>query len=85
MVHSGRLMHFIPVDGVYTYFRYSDAGTVMVMMNSGKDEKAVDMSRFAERLAGFSSGVEVVSGASIPDLKSVKIPGRTAWVVELKR
>ncbi len=85
VVHSGRLMHFIPVDGVYTYFRYSDAGTVMVMMNSGKDEKAVDMSRFAERLAGFSSGVEVVSGASIPDLKSVKIPGRTAWVVELKR
>ena len=83
-LHSGKLMHFIPEVGVYTYFRYSGAGTVMVMMNSGKDEKTVDMARFAERTLGFSSGVEVVSGASV-DLKSVRIPGRTAWVVELKR
>ena len=82
-LHSGKLMQFIPVDGVYTYFRYSDAGTVMVMLNSGKDEKAVDMARFAERTAGFSSGMDVVSGAGV-DLKSVRIPGRTAWVVELR-
>jgi hypothetical protein len=78
-------MQFIPDAGVYTYFRYSDQGTVMVMMNSNKDEKPVDMARFAERLAGFSSGVEVTSGAAISDLKTLKIPGRTAWVVELKR
>ena len=83
-LHSGKLMHFIPDAGVYTYFRYSDAGTVMVMMNSNKDEKTVDCGRFAERLKGFSSGVEVTSGAVVSDLKSVKIPGRTAWVVELK-
>jgi glycosidase len=85
-LHSGKLMHFIPNEGVYTYFRYNDAGeTVMVMMNSNKDEKTVDMARFAERLRGFSSGVEVTSGAAVSDLKSVKIPARTAWVVELKR
>ncbi len=83
-LHSGKLMHFIPEAGVYTYFRYSDAGTVMVMMNSNKEEKTVDTSRFAERLNGFSSGVEVVSGASL-NLKSVKIPGRTACVVELRK
>jgi glycosidase len=83
-LHAGKYMHFIPNEGVYTYFRYSDAGTVMVMMNSGKDEKTVDMARFAERLDGFSSGVEITTGAVINDLKSVKIPGRTAWVVELK-
>lgn len=82
---SGKLMHFIPDAGVYTYFRYSDAGTVMVMMNPNKDEKTVDCARFAERLKGFSSGVEVVSGAAVADLKSVKIPGRSAWVIELKK
>ena len=84
-LHAGKYMHFIPDAGVYTYFRYSDAGTVMVMMNSGKEEKSVDMTRFAERLNGFSSGVEITSGAAIADLKTVKIPGRTAWVVELKK
>ncbi|MDO7873418.1 glycoside hydrolase family 13 protein [Hymenobacter sp. ASUV-10] len=85
VVHAGKLMHFIPQDGVYTYFRYDETGTVMVMMNSGKDEKTVDMARFAERLRGFSSGVDVMTGAVVSDLKSVKVPGRTAWVVELRK
>ncbi|OGX85673.1 alpha-amylase [Hymenobacter glacialis] len=85
VLHSGKLMQFIPDAGVYTYFRYSDAGTVMVMMNSGKDEKAVDLTRFAERLNGFTSGVEVTSGAALADLRKLKIPGRTAWVVELRK
>ena len=84
-LHAGKLMQFIPDQGVYTYFRYSDEGTVMVMMNSNKDEKTVDMARFAERLNGFSSGVEVTTNQALTDLKTVKIPGRTAWVVELKR
>ena len=84
VLHSGKLMHFIPDAGVYTYFRYSDAGTVMVMMNSNKEEKAVDMSRFAERLKGFSSGTEVTTGMALSDLSKVTIPGRTAWVVELR-
>ncbi|WP_310394771.1 glycoside hydrolase family 13 protein [Hymenobacter sp.] len=84
-LHSGQLTQFIPAEGVYTYFRHSDAGTVMVMMNSSKDEKTVDTGRFAERLAGFSSGQEVTSGAVLADLKTMKIPGRTAWVVELRK
>ncbi|SHI46480.1 Glycosidase [Hymenobacter daecheongensis DSM 21074] len=86
VLQSGKLMQFIPDQGVYTYFRYNDQGeTVMVMMNSGKDEKTVDMARFAERLSGFNSGVEITSGAAVADLKSVRIPGRMAWVVELRK
>jgi glycosidase len=86
VLHSGKLMHFIPDAGVYTYFRYNEQGeAVMVMMNSNKDEKTVDTARFAERLAGFSSGQDVVSGTVLSDLKSLKIPARTAWVVELRK
>ncbi|UOQ74945.1 cyclomaltodextrinase C-terminal domain-containing protein [Hymenobacter cellulosilyticus] len=57
----------------------------MVMMNSNKDSKTVDMVRFAERLNGFSSATEVTTGATVADLKSVQIPARTAWVLELKK
>ena len=84
-LHAGKYQHFIPEAGVYTYFRYSEAGTVMVMLNAGKDERVVDGARFAERLSGFSSGVEVTTGAAVADLRSFRVPGRTAWVVELKR
>ncbi|ALW84220.1 alpha-amylase [Hymenobacter sedentarius] len=86
VLSSGKLMQFIPQDGVYTYFRYNDAGEcVMVIANNTKDAKKVDGTRFAERFAGFTSGQEVVSGATISDLKTLQVPAHTAWVVELRK
>ena len=70
---------------MYTYFRYDDNACVMVIANNTKDEKKVDGARFAERTNGFSSGVEVVSGAIVNDLKTLRVPAHTAWVVELRR
>jgi len=86
VLSSGKLMQFIPQDGVYTYFRYNEGGEcVMVIANNTENAKQVDGTRFAERTAGFSSGVEVVSGAVITDLKKLQVPAHTAWVVELRR
>ena len=85
VLSSGKLMQFIPQEGVYTYFRYMDTECVMVIANNTKDEKTVDGARFAERTAGFTSGVEVVSGAAISDLKTLRVPPHTAWVVELRK
>ncbi|SNC76927.1 Glycosidase [Hymenobacter gelipurpurascens] len=86
VLQTGKLMQFIPQDNIYTYFRYNDQGeTVMIMMNANPEEKTVDGARFAERTSGFSSGTEVVSGASVSDLKSFKVPGYSALVVELKK
>lgn len=86
VLSSGKLMQFIPQDGVYTYFRYNESGEcVMVIANNTKETKKVDGTRFAERTGGFSSGVEVVSGASLSDLKTLTVPAHTAWVVELRK
>ena len=86
VLSSGKLMQFIPQDGVYTYFRYTDAGeSVMIIANNTRNEKKVDGTRFAERTGGFSSGVEVVSGAVVSDLNKLTVPAHTAWVVELRK
>jgi len=86
VLSSGKLMQFLPQDGVYTYFRYNENGEcVMIIANNTKDVKKVDGTRYAERTGGFSSGVEVVSGAAVADLKTLTIPAHTAWVVELKK
>jgi glycosidase len=86
VLSSGKLMQFIPQDGVYTYFRYNEGGEcVMIIANNTKDVKKVDGTRYAERTASFSSGVEVVSGATVADLKTLTVPAHTAWVVELKK
>jgi len=86
VLQTGKLMQFIPQDNVYTYFRYDEQGnTVMVILNGNKDAKTVDGARFVERTNGYSSGVEIASGAAVPSLKSFSIPGHTAWVVELRK
>lgn len=83
-ITSGKLMQFLPVDGVYTYFRYDAKQTVMVIMNTTTAAKQVDLSRFEERTKGFTSGNNVVDQSTIGLGGKVGIPGRTVWVLELK-
>ncbi|UOR04733.1 glycoside hydrolase family 13 protein [Hymenobacter aerilatus] len=86
VLQTGKLMQFIPQDNIYTYFRYDDQGnTVMVMLNGNDSEKSVDLTRFAERLNGYSAASDIMTKATVSDLKSVKIPGYTALVWELKK
>ncbi|GAA4355271.1 glycoside hydrolase family 13 protein [Hymenobacter saemangeumensis] len=86
VLHSGKLMHFVPENGVYTYFRYDEQGnTVMVMMNGSQEAKAVDMARFAERTKDYTAARDVLSGAAVADLQKVSVPPYTALVWELRR
>lgn len=84
-VQTGALMQFVPEKGVYTYFRYDAQGTVMVIMNQNAEAKAVKTDRFAERMDGFSSGTDVLSGKAVSDLSSLTVEGKSALVLELVR
>jgi neopullulanase len=60
----GKMMQYIPEDGVYVYFRYTNKQTVMVIMNTAKTEKKIQFSKFAERIGGFSKYKDVVTGTT---------------------
>jgi len=49
-VASGRLTHFVPVDGAYVYFRESKDETVMVVLNKSAESSALDLAQFDEVL-----------------------------------
>lgn len=83
-IHSGKLTHFVPIDGIYVYFRHNDKESVMVVMNNTGEEKKVETKRFAERLKGFRSAKEVLTGQEINDLSTLSIPAKTALVFDLK-
>lgn len=85
VIHFGQLTHFVPVNNVYVYFRHDDTETVMVVMNGDEEEKTIRTERFSERMDGFSSGQDVISGRVLNELGSIRIPGRTAMVIELRR
>jgi neopullulanase len=50
VIHSGKKMHFMPEDGIYTYFRYNDNETVMVVLNKNKQPKTLVTQRNNERI-----------------------------------
>ncbi|MCO6174272.1 glycoside hydrolase family 13 protein [Flavobacterium sp. NRK F10] len=83
-IHNGKLMHYIPENNVYVYFRYTDDETVMVILNNNLENQTLSLSRFEERLKDFTSADEVISGSKISLEKELSISGKTAMILELK-
>ncbi len=46
----GKLMQYLPQDGVYVYFRYTKSKNVMVVINTNEKERKISLSRFKERM-----------------------------------
>jgi glycosidase len=84
VIHDGKLIHFVPENGTYTYFRYSKDAAVMVILNKNMEDKTIDTSRFKEVIDGYKSGKEIISGKEIADISKVTVPARSAAIIELK-
>jgi len=82
-LQTGKLMQYLPVDGLYVYFRYDAAKTVMCVMNTSDKEKTVQFSDYAERTKGFSKGKEVTNGAEVGE--QFTIPAKKMYVIELAK
>jgi neopullulanase len=65
-IKTGKLMQYVPEDGVYVYFRYDQTQTVMCVMNTATTQKQIDPARFSERIQNFSSGTDIPTGTVYP-------------------
>jgi glycosidase len=81
---TGKMMQFVPENGVYVYFRYDDKETVMVVMNTNKEETTLNTARFRERTRGYMIAKDATSTGSLEFNRDWKVPGMTCWVLELK-
>lgn len=79
---SGKMMQFVPEDGVYVYFRYDDHQTLMVVMNTAKEKKNVGLKRFTERTQGFLKMKNILSGEA-SDLKEFSLDSYHCNIYEL--
>ena len=82
---TGKLMHYVPVDGLYVYFRYDEKQTIMCVMNTSNDAKEVDFQKYIERTEGFNSAKNVVTDEKFSSLKKTSIPAMKMWVLELNK
>jgi glycosidase len=83
-ITTGKMMQFVPQDGVYVYFRYDDKQTVMVVMNTAKENKDVRIKKFEERTNGFSKMKNILTG-EVTEIKDLKLDPYKSNVYELMK
>ena len=84
VLQTGKLMQFIPENGVYVYFRYNDAKTMMVVYNSNAKATSLSTQRFAERLQGFSQARNVLNSEVLANISELSVPAHGALVLALE-
>jgi glycosidase len=85
VIHTGKLKHYIPNDGLYVYFRYNCEESVMVIINlNEKESRTINSEKYAESLEGFTAGTDIISGMKIENLDGFTIAPKTAMIIELK-
>lgn len=84
VLQTGRMMQYVPENGVYVYFRYNESKTVMVIMNGSDKAKELSTKRFTERIGRFTKGLDITTDKeqSITDI--IAVPAFTTLVLELK-
>ncbi len=80
-ITKGKMMQYVPKDGVYVYFRYDEKQTVMCVMNTDEKQHSIDFTDYAERTKGFTSAKNIVDNSSLNN--KFDIPAKTMWVLEL--
>jgi len=84
VIHDGKLLHFGPENGVYVYFRYTNAGKVMVVLNKNAQEKVLDVARYAEMVQPGVTVKEILTDKSFVLGKQMTVAGKSATILEIK-
>jgi glycosidase len=82
-LQTGKMMQYIPNNGLYVYFRYDTNSTVMCVMNTDKQNRTVDMNDFVERTKGFNGGKDIITNKQINT--KFDLPAMSMRVIELTK
>jgi len=83
VIHTGKLMQFAPEDGVYSFFRYNEKETVMIIFNKNDKETAVSMDKYNEMIGDKSNAFDVLNDRRFSLESILRIPPKTALILEI--
>lgn len=84
VIHSGKLKHFLPEDGVYVYFRYDSEDMIMVILNKNESQKKLNLSRFKELISNKIAGVDIITNKEYIIGNTLDLPAKQALILELR-
>jgi len=80
VMHSGKLIHFVPFDGVYVYFRKNEKDKVMVVLNKNGKETRLETVRLSEMLEGASRAMNVITGEHYNGWDNLILPPKSVSI-----
>jgi len=83
-VHNGRLMHFVPQNGVYTFFRYNEEQKLMITLNKTDQYQKIGLKQFEEILKGSKHGINSLSKEKITLTDSLDIAPKQPLILEVE-
>lgn len=82
---KGKLIQFIPKNGVYVYFRVSDKQKIMCVVNTSNKEENIQMSAFSEMISQNKILLDILNKKTITiNQNPIAIPPVSFHVFELK-
>ena len=85
VIHTGKTLHFIPVNEGYGYFRYNDEDVVFVFINTSDSETVnVPWSLYSEISEGLGEGRNVITGETVTISDDTKVAPLQTLIVEYK-
>ena len=84
VLHSGRMIHFAPENGIYVYFRNDDSEKVMVILNKNKAQTDLELDKFSEMLNNHSTAKDIITGRNYDLESSITLDNRGAYILEIK-
>ena len=82
---KGKLMHYIPSNGVYAYARFDNSQTILCILNSDTASASINFKDYSERTVAFDSGLDIMTGKSYPVSEKMELPARSIRILELKK
>lgn len=83
-IHDGKLVHFIPENGVYVYFRFNDTQKVMVVLNKTAEEQEVKLTPFREVLPAGAKGKDILSDEHFHLKETLTIGAKQPLIIEIQ-
>ena len=86
-IHSGKMTHYSPVDGIYVYFRHSekDNDKVMIIINKSQQHQSLDNRRFKSMINSKElslSVVDILSKEKVSLEKKIHLPAKSIRILQ---
>lgn len=83
-LQNGRLLQYIPENGVYVYFRILGEERIMIMLNTTDIDLNVPAERFVEGIGGYNKFEDVILRQEGNFNGSIRIQAKASKVLKLK-